>query len=168
MPWWDRLGELFVAAARDDVPMPEARTAPPVEPDIEQIAAEYATPHFKWSELECKGDCAGCSYAIDAGGPVRYIQVEALARLEALRVELNQPLIVNSAARCPRHNASVGGAPRSQHRSTEDSPSTAFDIRLTLPKEELIAAAERCGFKGIGANYKTFVHIDNRSRRARW
>jgi hypothetical protein len=31
-----------------------------------------------------------------------------------------------------------------------------------LDKEEVISAARAVGFKGLGINYKTFVHVDNR------
>ena len=141
---------------------PKARTLPTM------AAPVNASENFTWAELACRGDCANCSYAKDAGGPVKFIQPEAIRKLQLMRKIIGQPLHVNSAARCPRHNAAVGGAPLSQHRSTADRPSTAFDIKLTVPKQALIAAAEQAGFKGLGINYKTFLHVDNRSTKARW
>lgn len=152
-------------------PTPVMRPAPEL-PAPPILSREYASPHFRWTELQCKGDpkigCKGCSYAEDAGGPVRYIDEAALEKHEALRVLIARPYSPNSAARCPRHNARIGGAPLSQHRSTIERPSTAFDIPLVVPKAELIAAAEEVGFKGIGINYRTFVHVDDRPTRARW
>ena len=136
--------------------------APPI------LQREYASPHFRWTELQCKGQCAGCGHADLAGGPVRYVDPDAIAKLEALRVDIGAGFSPSSAARCPRHNALVGGAPLSQHRSTEERPSTAFDIPLVVPKARLIEAAEAAGFQGIGINYRTFVHVDNRPTRARW
>ena len=63
----------------------------------------------------------------------------------------------------------VGGSPKSQHRSTKQNHSTAFDVSLKgLDKEELIMAAKFAGFKGLGVKYKSFVHIDNRKHSATW
>lgn len=117
-----------------------------------------ATPHFLWSELECKCGC-GASF----------VSQSALDKLELLRVLLGKPIYLNSVCRCPLHNARVGGAALSKHRSTKERPTTAFDISLRRQdKDEIIRLAEKVGFKGIGINYKTFVHVDDRPRRARW
>ena len=71
--------------------------------------------------------------------------------------------------RYPLHNVRVGGSPKSQHRATKQSPSTAFDISLKgLHKKDVIKAAKAAGFKGLGINYKSFVHIDNRKYSATW
>ena len=117
-----------------------------------------ASVSFKWSELECK---CGCN--------TRYIQDEAITKLQKLRDILQKPMIINSAARCPLHNVRVGGSPKSQHRSTKQNPSTAFDVSLKgLDKEKLIMAAKFAGFKGLGVKYKCFVHVDNRDFFAIW
>ena len=117
-----------------------------------------ASVSFKWSELECKCGCG-----------IRYIQDEAIDALQRMRNIIQRPMIINSAARCPLHNVRVGGSPKSQHRSTEQSPSTAFDISLKgLDKQDLIKAAKAAGFKGLGINYKSFIHVDNRKYSAVW
>ena len=117
-----------------------------------------ASVSFKWSELECK---CGCK--------TRYIEDEAIDKLQKLRDILQRPIIINSAARCPLHNVRVGGSPNSHHRATKQSPSTAFDISLKgLHKKDVIKAAKAAGFKGLGVNYKSFVHIDNRKYSATW
>ena len=118
----------------------------------------YLTNHFKASELACRCGCETC-----------YIKRSALDKLEHLRILVDVPVIINSACRCPCHNARVGGAPLSQHRSTWYHPSTAFDIRITsqLSEENIVRAAKKVGFKGIGI-YKTFVHIDDREKPASW
>ena len=131
------------------------------------MVAIYARPHFKWEELWCKGCDGECSYSI-SGRPASWVASRALDKLEDLRVSLDAPLSVLSAARCPTHNARVGGAPLSQHRSTERHPSTAFDIMSPgVSLDEIAAMSENVGFGGIG-RYKTFVHCDDRGRRARW
>lgn len=127
-----------------------------------------ASLHFKWSELQCP--CCG----------IRNIDSEALRKLELLRVAIDIPFKINSAARCPKHNKEVGGGDNSQHLSIEETAenegreSTAFDISLRLGtkneinKQELITTAAAVGFGGIGVNYNTFVHVDDRGRFARW
>lgn len=173
MKFWDILFRRAVPAAQ---PVPAAPGFPPqpvMRPDRDLAAPpilsrEYASPHFRWTELQCKGDCRNCSYAEDAGGPVRFIDEAALDKHEAFRVLIDRAYSPNSASRCPRHNAKEGGVPLSQHRSTPERPSTAFDIPLVIPKADLISAAEEVGFQGIGINYRTFVHIDDRPNRVRW
>jgi len=120
--------------------------------------SDNASPHFKWSEFACKCGC-GCTY----------VSEKAIEKLETLRVLLSAPMTINSCCRCPIHNAKVGGAPLSQHRATKTNPSTAFDIAIgNHDKQEIIELAELAGFKGIGTKYKTFVHVDDRPKRARW
>tara|TARA_B100000795_G_scaffold193059_1_gene147424 strand:+ start:4694 stop:5062 length:369 start_codon:yes stop_codon:yes gene_type:complete len=119
---------------------------------------DNASPHFKWSEFACKCGC-GCTY----------VSQDAIDKLEELRVLLGAPIQINSACRCPIHNAKIGGAPMSQHRSTKTSPSTAFDIAIgSHDKQDIISLAERVGFGGIGIKYNTFVHVDDRPNKARW
>ena len=119
---------------------------------------KYASVSFLWSELMCKCGCGN-----------KFIQKEAIDKLQKTRDIIQAPMIINSAARCPIHNVKVGGAPRSQHRATRNSPSTAFDISLHgLNKEALIEAAKFAGFKGFGINYNSFLHVDNREFEAGW
>lgn len=116
----------------------------------------YASKNFKWSEFACR--CCGFVN----------VEQEAVEKLQALRDELGIPFSPYSASRCPRHNAKVGGAPKSQHIAREDEPSRAFDVPLVTDKDTIVKAAMKVGFMGIGMNYKTFVHMDNRKKRARW
>ena len=118
----------------------------------------YASKNFKWSELACKCGCG-----------TSYVSKSAIIKLQKLRDMMGSPITINSCCRCPLHNARVGGVPNSQHRSTLTSPTTAFDIALDdHDKQFLIDCAVKAGFKGIGINYKTFVHVDDRERYARW
>lgn len=146
-------------------PLPVLRQRP-AAPAI--IKAEYASPHFKWAELQCKGDCKDCPYALEAGGPVRNVSDAAIEKNEALRVLIGAAYSPNSCCRCPIHNRKEGGKSRSQHISTASQPATAFDIPLVVPKARLIEAAVEVGFGGIGVNYNSFVHMDDRGYRARW
>jgi len=124
----------------------------------------HATKNFEWSELECKCGC-GLAY-IDAG---------ALKKLQYLRDAIGRPLTINSAARCPAHNKAVGGKPASKHISCvadlASTASTAFDISTRgwsdVERQELHDLAQKIGFNGIGT-YNTFIHVDQRDKRARW
>ena len=118
----------------------------------------YASVSFRWSELACKCGC----------GTI-FIEDAAIDKLQMLRDIIGRPIIINSSARCPRHNARVGGAPKSQHRATKIRPATAFDISLRgVNKQDIIDAARLVGFKGLGINYNCFVHVDNRKIPATW
>ncbi len=130
--------------------------------------SRWASGHFSWDELRCKG-CAGeCSFS-EHDKPLVNIQDEALQKLEQMRCIVDKPFMISSACRCPLHNARVRGAPMSQHRATDRRPSTAFDIAYNdIPKHVMYAAAKEVGFGGIGSSYTTFIHVDNRRKKTRW
>ena len=119
---------------------------------------KYASRSFLWSELACKCGC----------GTI-FIEDAAIDKLQRLRDLIGKPIIINSSARCPRHNAMVGGAPKSQHRATKIRPATAFDISLRgVNKQDIIDTARLVGFRGLGMHYNSFVHVDNRKFHATW
>uniref|UniRef100_UPI0018DB80FE D-Ala-D-Ala carboxypeptidase family metallohydrolase n=1 Tax=Xanthomonas citri TaxID=346 RepID=UPI0018DB80FE len=76
----------------------------------------YEPKYFKPSEFRCR--CGNC----DKG--FKDMNEGLLRELDNLRERLGTPIIINSAIRCPAHNAAVGGAPKSQHLL-----GTATDIR---------------------------------------
>jgi len=85
-----------------------------------------------------------------------YIDAHFMTALQELRNEINAPLRVNSAHRCWRHNARVGGAPLSRHRTL------AVDLDLRgHNRRELAQKAEAAGFTGRGY-YQNFLHLDRR------
>lgn len=91
------------------------------------------------------------------------VNVDALRAFDELRSMLDKPFSPNSAYRSAYHNAAVGGAPFSRHRTGD-----AFDIPLSVgSKEEIERLARLVGFKGFGMRYNTFVHIDM-GRRRQW
>lgn len=105
---------------------------------------KWRWPNFTPKEISCKGD------------GLIVIDENALDKLQAMRLELGIPLVINSAYRSEAYNKSVGGAPKSQHLQGR-----AFDIRITdaLSREEIKYHAKEAGFTGIG-DYNTFVHVD--------
>ncbi len=112
-------------------------------------------PHFSARELacRCRRHCEG-EYWHDP---------DFLDRLEALRAAMDAPLRISSGRRCALHNAEVRGAPLSRHKRA-----IAADIVLTGHDPARLARAARdAGFTGIGFG-RTFLHVDNRVRPARW
>lgn len=105
-------------------------------------------PNFSPYELACKH----CGQY--------YHWPEFLDRLQWVRTQINAPLIINSAHRCPRHNAHIGGAPLSQHKKLAVDISVVGHDRLTA-----LSACQDAGFLGFGL-YKTFLHIDLGPRRS--
>jgi zinc D-Ala-D-Ala carboxypeptidase len=112
-------------------------------------AARMVTPHFRLSELWCP--C--CRRAPE----VEEWQLPGM--LEQLRHHGGDlPLKVNSAFRCGKHNAQVGGQPLSMHMAglAADIECPVGDRRYTL-----VSAAIKSGFRGIGIR-PSFCHVDLR------
>lgn len=107
--------------------------------------------YFSPEELRCRGCVPGRCLRDPYG-----FQLEAALKLDKLRELMDQPLIINSAYRCPFHNAAVGGAASSRHKVGD-----AFDISLrnVENKSRLISCAKLAGFTGFGF-YGTFLHVD--------
>ena len=98
----------------------------------------------------------------------RHVKVddELVNKLQELRTELGQALIITSAYRCPERNEQVGGAEQSQHLK-----GTAADVilnNLNYDIKEIADKAKEIGFTGIGL-YNNFIHLDVREGRpAKW
>ena len=106
-------------------------------------ADKWRWANFTPAELACS--CCGALL----------VDEEALDKLQEARQRLGKPLRINSAYRCPKHNAKVKGSPKSQHLQGK-----AFDVALsTVTPLELLKAAKAAGFTGIG-RYDSFVHVD--------
>ena len=107
-------------------------------------------PYFKPKEIACRG----------TGELV--VDVKALDILLRARLLADKPFKINSAYRSRLHNARVGGAPKSAHRS-----GIAFDIALAgHDRKKLLRFCQEAGFGSFGL-YKTFLHVDTRRGR-RW
>lgn len=104
--------------------------------------------YFKPSETRCKDNCG-----MD-------VQPGFLKRLDELREKVGHPLTLTSAARCPAHNAKVGGAANSQH--VHGLAADIDTLGLTAGQRYgLLKAALSLGFC-VGIN-KAFLHVDTRS-----
>lgn len=110
--------------------------------------------NFSREEFSC-----GCGCGFDD------VSEELVDLLQELRDELEEPVTITSACRCKEHNASVGGAKRSQHLL-----GTAADIQVkgctpAYVQEWLLKKYPDS--LGIG-KYKQFTHVDVRKGKARW
>ena len=114
--------------------------------------------YVKWGELACKdGTPYPHSYTLDQTRLPNLIE-----SFEALRAQLNQPLVILSAYRTPQYNKLIGGAARSQHTEGRAldirtpkglTPRHLFDIMLSL--------ANSTPIRGVGL-YRWGCHMDVR------
>jgi uncharacterized protein YcbK (DUF882 family) len=128
---------------------------PKQAPSRDDQRNQKLSEHFTRGEMQCPC-CEVCK-----------INPKLLRALEDLRVLAgNRPITVNSAYRCEKHNAEVGGAQNSQHLY-----GNAADIVIKgLPPVEVAKLAREIGrFKGGGIGlYRTFVHVDVGPGPRRW
>ena len=120
-----------------------------------ELKSEWRWPNFSVVELACR--CGGrfCDRAY-------WHDPDFLDCLQSLRDQIGQPLVINSAHRCPQWNAYVGGAPRSRHKQL------AVDIALVgHDRSELYHKSRALGFTGLGLA-QSFLHLDRRRQPATW
>lgn len=87
--------------------------------------------------------------------------------LEAGREEFG-PCTVVSGHRSVKHNSAVGGAPDSYHLHRPGRRGAAADVVFDRgTPADWFSYFDRIGAGGVG-RYDTFVHVDNRTVRARW
>lgn len=112
------------------------------------------TQNFRVKEFACA----------DGSDPI-FISPELVSVLQNIRAHFGKPVTITSAYRTPAHNKKVGGVADSMHLY-----GAAADIKVKdISPEQVAQYAEKLltGKGGIGV-YKTFVHIDVRSTKARW
>jgi hypothetical protein len=107
--------------------------------------------NFLVAEFECS--CGQC--------PETLINLDHVAKLQKLREDLGASITINSAYRCPAHNAAVGGEKNSMHMKGH---ATDIVVKGMTPLEVQDACES---FDGLG-RYDTFTHIDSRGYKARW
>ena len=106
---------------------------------------KWRWPHFKPIELRSKSDNK------------LMVDPASMDKLEALRVKLDEPILLTSAYRSPAHNEKVGGAKNSMHLKAK-----AFDCQMKNHNPaDFVKAAMEVGFTGFGFYEKSgFIHID--------
>lgn len=108
--------------------------------------------NFKYKDFFC--NCKICQNQI--------IDEELVEKLQKLRSNINKPILINSAYRCEKHNADVGGKKDSMHLQGK-----AVDIIVVGMKPwELAKEAIRVGFIALGVA-RGFLHVDTRKDKYR-
>ena len=139
-------------------------------PSPRQLSAHFTLPEFNCHD----------------GTPVPRVAIPALERLcrdvlEPLRAEFGSCTVL-SGYRHRAYNASIGGAPQSQHIYDLTPDSVAVDIRFVrgdpvawrkAARRAMVKAYGRRGWLrkagGIGLYVRSgFVHVDSRPYRAEW
>ena len=116
------------------------------------------SPNFSREEFACQ---CGCGFDT--------VDVYLIEVLQCLRDNVKAPITINSACRCPEHNAKIGGAKNSQHTRAR-----AADIVVKDMDPDIVAEHVERIFKGLNitggiGRYETFTHIDTRTNGpARW
>lgn len=117
--------------------------------------------HFDSREWDCR-DGTPCPHEY-----ARAAQKLATKYLESLRGAYG-PVHIVSGFRSPKHNVRIGGARQSFHLHQPGRLVAAADIicRRGRPAD-WYRHLDELGAPGLGL-YAVFVHVDNRSYKARW
>jgi len=116
--------------------------------------------HLSWAELACHD---GTPY------PEEWRTTRAVVlshAFEMVRFAVGGAIRIGSAYRTPEHNASIGGAKRSQHcqgRALDMYPPATMTIDEFYAVVRRVALSPTSPIHGLG-RYPTFVHIDIRDR----
>ena len=111
--------------------------------------------HFHRKEFECQ---CGCGFDT--------VDHELIVVLEDIRKWFDKPIIINSGARCEKHNKEVGGSDNSQHTKGRAVDFVVVGVSENVAAEYL--SAKYLHRYGIG-RYNGRTHIDTRTNGpARW
>jgi uncharacterized protein YcbK (DUF882 family) len=115
--------------------------------------------NFSRHEFACKDNCGFDN-----------IDPKVVAMCQTIRDALMEPIKINSACRCEKHNAKVGGVKGSYHTlgKAADLSSKAGSAHLFAVIQQLFAAGE-LKYLQYCKRYvnKNFVHIDCGARRVK-
>ena len=123
------------------------------------------TKNFKRQEFECK---CGCQMPLEVYENI----IKLSSQLQFLRDYTGRPIRINSAYRCPKHNAKVSGSSKkSQHmlgKAADITIQSLKPIEVFAIIEDLIDMGHMLQ-GGLGLyEEKGFVHYDIRKTKARW
>lgn len=162
MSWWDRVTAILIgrpttaASTVPPAPVIVARdpVADPLRDGIYGHWSEVPWPVERWPNFSAKElACPCCGEA--------YVEQASIDMLQEARRRYGAAMTINSAHRCPIHNAHVGGAPLSEHKKI------AFDVSIRgRDRWAVLRALQQAGFTTFGF-YQTFIHTDIRPGR-RW
>ena len=121
--------------------------------------------NFSKSEFECR---CGCEMPDDVLENVKKLAEQ----LQIIRDYVQEPIIINSAYRCLRHNKMIGSNDRSQHPKGKAADIVIMDFtpdETASVIENMLTNETLPSFHigGLG-RYNTFTHVDIRENDARW
>jgi hypothetical protein len=127
--------------------------------NIRGACVRVSKAYFSDSELACKGKTCKCNT----------VKLNPIfdSKLLQLRVNVNEPMKVNSCSRCDTHNKVVKGAKRSFHLYDDTGFKTNGTCAIDIPRGDtnfnikLLLEAWELGFS-IGV-HPSFFHLDVRS-----
>ena len=126
--------------------------------DGQLLTSWGARSHFNITEFLCK--CGKCEF--------KEVDQILIDLLETVRLQLAKPISVVSGIRCPKHNAKVEGAVRSQHLPDANGISGAADLYSKgVSSGRFFMLALEAGAPGRGMG-STKVHMDSRETPASW
>ena len=108
--------------------------------------------YFKPQEFRCRCDRGEKCDATQ-------MDIETVMKLEGLRRELGEAMVITSADRCPYWNDKVGGSSTSYHLRGR-----AVDVQVKNGQHagRILLLAVKHGFTGIGVSAGGFLHLDTR------
>lgn len=123
--------------------------------------AHKLSDHFSSKEMACRCSHLECKE--------QRISKDLIARLEKVRIEIGQPLIVTSAFRCHQKQEDIRASGTSTVVAKKSTHETGDAVDV-VPKSGLTSDFEAiCAkqFDSIGVA-KNFLHLDTRQGKRRW
>lgn len=111
------------------------------------------SPNFYSDEFDCHCKRQDCDET--------YINMDLISYLQEKRDKIGKPIKIISGFRCSTHNKNKGGAIASRHLIGQAADISVDGMTMTA----LGGICSDAGGLGIGDN---FVHVDIRSKKARW
>ena len=117
------------------------------------------TKNISVKEIECNCNCG-----------LKWVSNGTLLIVQMARDYFGEPVVITSGARCPSHNAKVGGSERSQHMPDSNGICHAIDFYVKgKTTKELYDYLDKMFPDSLGLGLAdSFVHIDDRLTKRRW
>ena len=121
--------------------------------------------NFKIQEFVCR---CGCEMPPEARQNIEALVAEVL---DPVREQYGKPIYVNSGYRCAKHNAAVGGVPKSQHLVGQAADIRPSNTDGTNRRSATVSGANLTDLAKIIVNqgkfdqlilYPTFLHVSYR------
>jgi len=126
------------------------------------ITTNQLTKNFFLSEFACHD---GTPVPVELHNNILNLAIQ----LQILRDQIAVPININSGYRTKEYNDKVGGARESQHllAKAADITTRSLSPKVLAGIIEQMITEKKLFFGGIGL-YPSWVHVDIRTKRARW